>query len=111
MRQDKPAFRHFRTANFRHDKGDAMVRFSENTMLKAWGVFFVLALISGLIAGAVAGGLTGVIVVAVTGSEGNTPLYAGLAGFVAALPFSYLSFRFAVRKFLVNDIAASEGVD
>jgi len=88
-----------------------MVKFSENTMLKAWGVFFVLALISGLIAGAIAGGLTGIIVVAVTGSEGNTPLYAGIAGFVAALPFSYLSFRFAVRKFLANDVVDSDRVD
>ena len=88
-----------------------MVKFSENTMLKAWGVFFVLALISGLIVGAIAGGLTGVIVVAVTGSEGNTPLYAGIAGFVAALPFSYLSFRFAVRKFLANEVVGSNAVD
>jgi len=80
-----------------------MVTFNENAIFKAWGVFFVLALVSGLIAGAIAGGLTGVIVVAVTGSEGNTPLYAGLAGFVAGLPFSYLSFRFVVRKFLASE--------
>ena len=80
-----------------------MATISENTMLKAWGVFFVLALVSGLIAGAVVGGLIGVLVVTVTGSEGNIPLYAGIAGYAASLPLSYLSFRFAVRKFLVGD--------
>lgn len=81
-----------------------MATISENRMLKAWGVFFVLALVSGFIAGAIAGGLTGILVVTVTGSEGNIPLYAGIVGFVAALPFSYLSFRFSVRKFLAGDI-------
>jgi len=85
-----------------------MVKFSEKTMLKAWSVFFVLALVSGLIAGAFAGGLTGVLVVSVTGSEGNIPIYAGIAGFVAALPFSYLSFRFSVRKFLANDLVGND---
>ena len=85
-----------------------MVKFSEKTMLKAWSVFFILALVSGLIAGAFAGGLTGVLVVSVTGSEGNIPIYAGIAGFVAALPFSYLSFRFSVRKFLANELVGSD---
>jgi len=85
-----------------------MATISENTMLKAWGVFFILALVSGFIAAAIAGGLTGVLVVTVTGSEGNIPLYAGIAGFVASLPFSYLSFRFSVRKFLANDLVGND---
>jgi hypothetical protein len=89
-------------------KEDVMATISENTMLKAWSVFFVLALVSGLIAGAIAGGLTGVIVVSVTGSEGNIPLYAGIAGFVSALPFSYLSFRFAVRKFIASSLVGAD---
>lgn len=85
-----------------------MVKFSEQTMLKAWGVFFILASVSGLIAGAFAGGLTGVLVVSVTGSEGNIPIYAGIAGFAAALPCSYFSFRFSVRKFLANELVGSD---
>jgi len=85
-----------------------MTKFSEDTILKAWGVFFILALVSGCVAGAIAGGLTGVLVVSVTGSEGNIPLYAGIAGFVAALPFSYLSFRFSVRKFLSVDAVSAD---
>jgi len=85
-----------------------MAMFSENVMLKAWGVFFVLATVSGLIAGAVAGGAAGIIVVMVTGSKDSIPLYAGIAGFVASLPFSYLCFRFAVQKFLAGYAIGSD---
>ena len=85
-----------------------MAMFSENVMLKAWVVFFVLATVSGLVAGAVAGGAAGVIVVMVTGSKDSIPLYAGIAGFAASLPFSYLSFRFAVQKFLAGYVVGTD---
>jgi hypothetical protein len=69
--------------------------------LKSWALFFLLSSVGGALAGAIAGGLAG----AVLGGSG-VPVPAikvatGIVGFVAALPISYLAFRWSAAKYLV----------
>ena len=76
--------------------------------LKAWALFYICATIGGGLAGAVAGGLLGGILGAVGTSQTTIRFAAAVAGFIAALPISYLVFRFFVSRFLVQRLTASQ---
>jgi hypothetical protein len=69
--------------------------------LKSWALFFLLSSVGGALTGAIAGGVVG----AVLGGSGvpisSIRIATGIVGFVAALPISYLAFRWSAAKYLV----------
>jgi len=68
----------------------------ETDYLKAWALFAVCTTIGGGIAGAIAGGILGGILGAAGTPVAAIQLVGSIAGFIAALPVSYLFFRLFV---------------
>src|SRR5262245_40536585 len=78
----------------------------ETDYVKTWALFTLCATAGGFIAGAVAGGILG----AALGAAG-VPIHiikvlCSGAGFLIALPISYLFFRLFVSRFIVEKLTA-----
>ena len=71
---------------------------------KSWFLFFLIATVGGgllgVIVGAILGGLLGAAGVPLT----SIKLICGIVGFVIALPISFFTFQWSVRKFIVNPL-------
>ena len=75
---------------------------------KAWLVFFLVATLGGGIAGFVAGATLGAIM-GMDGAEIEAIQIGGkVIGFLAALPVSFLVYRWSVRRFVINPLTASK---
>src|SRR5581483_6506747 len=72
---------------------------------KTWIIFFVIATVGAGILGLILGAFLGAYLKVVAHAELNTiKLVAQVAGFIAALPVSYFTFRWAVEEFIVKDL-------
>ena len=71
------------------------------TIAKNWLIFVLVVTFGGAVAGMFAGGITGAIL-SVMGSPQLIQIAAGIAGFVAGLPVSYLAFRWRVKRLLCD---------
>lgn len=84
---------------------------NEIKYLKAWILFFLVATVGGFVAGAVIGGIAGFIVGLANASHPENvanyiPLFQ-ILGFMAALPVSFLTFKWSVEKFILPQTETS----
>jgi len=61
-------------------------------IFKAWLIFVVLANVFGFVAGAAAGFVVALLLSAVGTNAQQIPIASGIAGFIAALPISFIVF-------------------
>ena len=86
----------------------------ETDYLKAWALFTLCATVGGFLAGAVVGGILGGVLGAAGVSIQAIKILCGAAGFIAALPISYLLFRLFVSRFIVRKLTTppvSDGIN
>jgi hypothetical protein len=81
---------------------------TEFQYFKAWLLFFVVATIGGGIVGLLIGALLGAFLGAGGMSLPQMTRILQIAGFLAALPVSYVTFRAVVGKYLFPKIEADE---
>ncbi|MEO1498161.1 MAG: hypothetical protein AAFV43_13525 [Planctomycetota bacterium] len=74
----------------------------EPRFVVAWLVFVVVATVGGALAGAVAGGSLGVGMGAAGMSMDDIQLAGQIAGVIAGLPVSYVTYRWSVQKFILR---------
>jgi len=78
---------------------------------KAWVIFALVATVGGFLAGAVAGFVLGFILGAVGSTITTVKWTCAAAGFIAGLPVSFYTFKWAVSEFVLPQIAASRDPD
>ena len=77
---------------------------------KPWVVFALIALFGGMLVGAIAGAVIGVILGAAGVSLKTIPIITGGVGFLLGLPVSFLSYRWSVKKYIVEPLLAEVGL-
>ena len=80
---------------------------NEIPFLKAWVLFFVVALVGGFFVGMAVGFVLGVIM----GASG-TPLdtiknVCGIAGFIVGMPVSFFSYKWSVTTYILPQVQES----
>ena len=68
---------------------------------KGWVIFFLVSAVGGGILGGVAGVILGVIFGALGTDTAVIQLLAGVAGFIIAVPISYICYRWTVSQFIL----------
>lgn len=81
---------------------------NEIRYLKAWALFFLVASIGGFLAGIFIGGVAGFAIGLANAGDPEkvasfTPLFQVL-GFIAALPVSFLAFKWSVARYILPQI-------
>ncbi|WP_428386255.1 hypothetical protein [Mucisphaera sp.] len=68
--------------------------------LKAWFIFFIVATLLGALCGALAGGIAGAAVV-VLGLQIDPGTAGAIAGYVVAIPVSFIVYSWTINKYIV----------
>jgi ABC-type uncharacterized transport system permease subunit len=74
----------------------------ESEYFIAWSAFWIGATIGGFIAGAIAGAIIGFMLGAAGIDLQQIKVASGVAGFIIAVPVSYICFRFIVDRLIVK---------
>ncbi len=81
----------------------------ESQLLKAWGLFFLIATVGGFVVGAIGGLLVSMPLVLLGVKDPQVFKVAGaVIGFLLSLPVSYAAFRYSVSNWIVPHVQADE---
>ena len=80
-----------------------MINASDAAYGKSWFIFFLVCTFAGFFVGAIGGAVVSVGLVAAGRSE-MTPIVAGVVGFLVGIPISFFTFRWSVRRYIVEPL-------